>query len=125
MSTPNLSASERWILLHADLATGRIHSSERRRRELRDKGLVLPRNGMMVLSSRGWEVRAELARRHQPFLVGNVPWPKVEEITDLYLDGVEVSEIARRTGVTGYEVISVLQYRKVFVDSKTETRPTS
>lgn len=113
------TSSERQALLHADPATGRITASGcHLRDELRRKGYAQSENKELVLTDYGWRVRARLLEEHREFHVSGVPWAKIVEITDLYLEnGLSVEEISHRTRVTGEGVIAALVFRKVLPGS--------
>lgn len=115
--TDKLTAAERQAILHADAATGLIRASAFSLREaLLERGYAQRANGSryMHLSEYGWRLRARLQEECKPFTVAGVPWPKVEEITDLYLlASLGIDEISQRTHVKGEDVTAVLAFRQV------------
>lgn len=113
--TSKLSAAVRQALLHADPATGRINASGFSLREdLRVKGYAESSHGTLYLTEYGWRLHARLKQEHKPFSVAGVPWPKIVEITDLYLlVGLDIEEISQRTRVTGEGVRAALSFRQV------------
>lgn len=119
IKTSKLTASERQALIHADSATGRVTASGHRlREELRRKGLAETVSRQLFLTGYGQRARAQLLKEHKEFHVQGVPWPKIVEITDLYLlRGLEIDEISRSTRVTGEGVRAVLAFRKVLPGS--------
>lgn len=119
--TDKLNAAERQALLRADPTTGLITVSSFGLREvLQERGYAKRASGSRYihLTEYGWRLRARLQEEHKPFTVEGVPWPKVEEITDLYLlVGLDIKEISRRTRVRGDDVRTVLAFRKVLLNS--------
>lgn len=114
--TSRLTAAERQALLHCDPKTGLITASNFDLREgLQGKGYARRKSGgrFMYLTEYGWRLHARLKEEHKPFSVEGVPWPKIEEITDLYLLGMGIGEISRITRVTDDDILAVLDFRKV------------
>lgn len=118
IKTSKLTASQRQAIIHADPATGRVTaSSHLLREELRRKRLAETVNRQLFLTGYGQRTRARLLEEHKEFHVAGVPWPKIVEITDLWLRGLGIDEISQRTRVTSEGVLAALVFRKVLPGS--------
>jgi hypothetical protein len=116
-SLPALTAPERQALLRADPNSGRLDTVFRTRESLCRKGYAYRSGHMLLLTDYGRSLRRRLVSTHQEFHIDGVPWSKAQEITELYLQGLTIEEISRRSRVTGDGVEAVLAHRQVLVGS--------
>jgi hypothetical protein len=113
-----LTAPERRALTGADPDTGLVIAQHAVRDKMVRQGLIEGSRSLHYLTDHGRAMRQLLLDNQHEFQVDGVPWPKIEEITDLYLGAcLSISEISRRTRVTGDSVEAVLRYRGVLVSA--------
>jgi hypothetical protein len=105
----------RAALLHADEESGLMFVATSVGTALREHGWALKRGPQIVMTAAGRKQREMLLKTRQVVTVNGLPFEKVDEITDRYLQGQSLEGISQRCRVQIDDVEAALRFRQVLV----------